>query len=437
MTLLAIKDAKKNLFPNTELEKGAWVGTPAVINKGTQEQSLFRSMSKSIRLKAGTYTLSSNAGVTIGAGVQFFTTFANIVISSNATLPQTFTLTADADIYFHFRRSDSKAWDLSNNSNDLKIQLEKGSTVTPFETYQEMHPVPEVTPSPTKFPKKNVFNVNGGIMKNQTGKGSGSFGVNWKDYFTYSGTRISSDWLTPVKPYTQYSLSWLDNYSVAIGEVDNNGALRNDTGWLAKNTTFTTKGFTSHLVFVVRSNPDGANVSPSIINALKIQLEEGSTVTPFEEYQGVDASPTLYPKKNLFDKKSTPFELGSINSADGQSSTNNLLFVVRSKGYVPIKPNTRYTFNKILTDYNFVQPYCYDSNFNYVGRAPSFVFNGVSASFSTTVNTTYVRLQYNHISASYVISETERKIFDDKFQLEEGSTMTDFEPYTLSNLRSE
>jgi hypothetical protein len=294
MTLLAIKDAKKNLFPNTELEKGAWVGTPAVINKGTQEQSLYRSMSKSIRLKAGTYTLSSNAGVTIGAGVQFFTTFANIVISSNATLPQTFTLTADADIYFHFRRSDSKAWDLSNNSSDLKIQLEKGSTVTPFEEYQEIHPVPAVTPSPT-----------------------------------------------------------------------------------------------------------------------------------------------LYPKKNLFDKKSTPFELGSINSADGQSSTNNLLFVVRSKGFVSIKPNTRYTFNKILTDYNFVQPYCYDSNFNYVGRALSFVFNGVSASFSTTVNTSYVRLQYNHISASYVISETERKIFDDKFQLEEGSTMTDFEPYTLSNLRSE
>lgn len=130
----AVLYPQKNLFPNDTFVKGSWIGVPAALNQGTNEQNLFRSLPKPIRLKAGTYIISSNAA--IGAGIQVFEATTTVIASSNTALPTTFTLTRDNDVYFHFKKNDNSAWNLSDKPQDLQIQLEVGSKATAFEPYK-------------------------------------------------------------------------------------------------------------------------------------------------------------------------------------------------------------------------------------------------------------------------------------------------------------
>jgi hypothetical protein len=133
----AILYPKKNLLPSDTFVTGTWQGVPAALNKGTYETNTFRAAPNPVRLKPGIYALSSK--FPLGAGVQHFSNGVVIMLSSSAQLPQTFNINYEVDVYFHFRKNDGTVWNLSDNPVDLGIQLETGSTVTPFEPYNLMN----------------------------------------------------------------------------------------------------------------------------------------------------------------------------------------------------------------------------------------------------------------------------------------------------------
>lgn len=114
--------------------------------------------------------------------------------------------------------------------------------------------------------------------------------------------------------------------------------------------------------------------------------------------------------KNLFDGE---VELGTIRSSTGEPDAAP--FCVRTKNFVPVKPNTTY---RISNDkgYSTENAYAYDYNKNYIGA-----FAG-HASFTTGATTHYIKWRTRGIP----YNENDLTV---KFQLEEGSTATPYVPY--------
>ena len=127
--------------------------------------------------------------------------------------------------------------------------------------------------------------------------------------------------------------------------------------------------------------------------------------------------------KNLFDEINGGFkEKNSINSTTGEITYFPSHFGV-FQNYIPVKPNTTYTLSGQLTDGNNpvfrVAFYLKDTAFNktvnkYVGN--NGVGNRTSYNFTTSENDHYIRFSFGVMMQGY-------------FQLEEGSTATEYEPY--------
>ena len=106
---------------------------------------------------------------------------------------------------------------------------------------------------------------------------------------------------------------------------------------------------------------------------------------------------------NVWDEE---WELGDISSSTGQNEPAST--VIRSKNYIPIKPNTEYFFNLTNGGISYVaRPRYYDKNKAYIGTGTTVRYNSV---FVTPVNAYYMRFTpqasygttYNHdISINY------------------------------------
>ncbi|AKC02670.1 hypothetical protein CPT_Stills42 [Bacillus phage Stills] len=152
------------------------------------------------------------------------------------------------------------------------------------------------TPS-SLVPKKNLFNVNGGAIVNKSGTTTGR---HYSTYATDNPNRALYYWQTPVKPDKAHFISWTkQGYSVALWELDGAGIVNYDTGW--KNSAFgwTMRSDTKSVMFVVRKLPDPSATSANDIKDLGLQIEEGTSVTPFEPYKDINPKPMFQPKKNL------------------------------------------------------------------------------------------------------------------------------------------
>jgi hypothetical protein len=150
-----------------------------------------------------------------------------------------------------------------------------------------------------------------------------------------------------------------------------------------------------------------------------VQFEEGAIPTSYEPYN-VQMNPkprTKFPKKNLFDGR---LEMGVIYGVNGQNgdSTNN----IRSVGYTPIKPSTRYTLSDYLNgvlngaSYGITDVTYYDKNLSYISTVVKTSFNNNP----TPSNAYYIRFR----------SATGYTDLSTKVQIEEGSTATAYETYT-------
>lgn len=129
-------------------------------------------------------------------------------------------------------------------------------------------------------------------------------------------------------------------------------------------------------------------------------------VSPIEHEMGVKVS-----GKNLCDNV---YESGSISSDNGTEYPSS--DGIRSKKYLPIKPNTTYTIKSVDSTPN-IRFRFYDRDKNYIGYIFSVVTNGKVFTFTTTAESYFLRfdIAYGNL--------------DTKLQLEYGTVASAYAPY--------
>lgn len=136
----------------------------------------------------------------------------------------------------------------------------------------------------------------------------------------------------------------------------------------------------------------------------EIQIQEGSTATPYEPY-GKYKIPVVQRGINLFDK--TKVVDGYIQDADGNNYTSPS-FEAYASEFIEIEANQSYIMTKTprLNWGAF-----YDENKQFIKG-----INGYSKACTSPSNAKYIRLT---VPPDYV----------DTFQLQKGATLTEYEPY--------
>jgi hypothetical protein len=196
-----------------------------------------------------------------------------------------FTLTKPSKIFINVRRSDSV--DLGSGvilTSDYSMQLESGTTATAYTPYAV-----QVNPKPKKWvPKKNMFDAFSTPWRLQSGIGSNGYGKSLKTYITSpNNSRVTNDCIVSVKPNTTYSVTLSNpniDYAYATGDIAGN--VITDVGWKNRASSFTTDANTYYLAFVFRKLDNSNFITANDVrDSCNIQLEEGSTATPYEPYQ--------------------------------------------------------------------------------------------------------------------------------------------------------
>lgn len=115
--------------------------------------------------------------------------------------------------------------------------------------------------------------------------------------------------------------------------------------------------------------------------------------------------------KNAFDGI---WELGDINTSTGINNTNNSR--IRTKNFIPIKPETDYCLSTNLKKGRW--GVFYDKSQNFISRISLDMITDTFKKFTSVANAYYIRW--------YILDNTST---DFEEQLEEGTSATDYEPY--------
>lgn len=227
--------------------------------------------------------------------------------------------------------------------------------------------------------------------------------------------------LQDLKPNTKYYIScYVETFEDAnnkdyclnnpsVESIFGDSMIVNGVGhyqWLS-----TTKSeLTDEIFIVLRSQNADARGAIKIRDIMIIEYQQGMEnwdIPYFEGMQSVKMPVLTTTGKNLIDGE---LELGSINATTG----NNVVAssCIRSKDFIVVKPNTRYVFSNDLGYSQFVIQY--DANKNVVST-------GSHTSFTTEQTTRYIKFR-----TASSLNETNVNV---KYQLEEGSIATSYEPY--------
>lgn len=147
------------------------------------------------------------------------------------------------------------------------------------------------------------------------------------------------------------------------------------------------------------------------VEASNIQLEVGSVVTDYVPYNAIQLKDV---GKNLFDGI---FELGIINGSTGQNGSSSNVDYIRNKNYISVKELTNYKFSSLDYIGTSVFVYEYKEDFSYNLTLNKTI--PLSSYLTTNKDTKYIRFRPS-------IASTDTNI---KFQLEEGTQATTYEPY--------
>ena len=218
----------------------------------------------------------------------------------------------------------------------MQIQIEQSATKTDYEPYVGGTPAPNPSyPQPISVVTgENIINVTGENL----------FDGNFRQGSWYSRTTTNRIFTTQVLPvaagqaYT-ISLSGLPSgyrYAVALRSEPFNASgtpsLSFDSGWkTATSFTFTPSSDGYYGMTVSRTNE--ADITPSEIDNVSIQLEIGSSVSSYQEYNGARYAINL--GKNLFDIDTavTRFEnVGGTQMNDWGTYQDGIVTVVKSNG---------------------------------------------------------------------------------------------------------
>lgn len=270
----SIKVEGKNLC-DTNIFKNRLINCYAVNDNGSITQSATDTnfwrisyMPNSLVLNSGTYTISVNNRNGSKLQVYNLTTNSNIVEASVDSY--TFTLNNDNQVI------NAKLYGASSYPFTFTMQIEKGSTATPYTPYQsqtypinigniELCKIGDYQDSIKKSTGKNLCNTTfelGGIDTTTGQNGSGTDRVRTKNY-------------VKVKPNTTYTLSGAQGSMVVCFYNSSKAYLSYAVaGSQATSGTFTTPNDTSYIRwYIIQTNTN--------INEM---LNEGTTALPYEPY---------------------------------------------------------------------------------------------------------------------------------------------------------
>lgn len=267
----AILQPVKNFADKQNLVLGSWQGSPLTINTGS---NLYRAIPAPIRLKAGTYTVSTRGDVTAAV-----LTSSGVLFGTNDSLPRSFTLSSDTDVYFHFRKKDSTAWDSSTFPVDtqvLGIQIERGSTATAYEPLKLGNKPAVLYPQKNMLPKMSEW-----TYTNAAGKVS--FPSDYKLVMNGDTAGLYYNQHTAVERGKTYTVSvgkLTANARIAIREVKANGTKVFVSNLIPTQMSYTVTPASDTVKLEVDCTTNGSG----IMEFENVQLEEGKTATAFAPY---------------------------------------------------------------------------------------------------------------------------------------------------------
>lgn len=181
-----------------------------------------------------------------------------------------------------------------NSSNvdpqDYKTQIEIGSTATSYEPYENICPIEGWNTVETQYSKKNLLDTTKNNRTTHPTFSTENGIVNCSSVTAWNSTHI---WFTQVFPAGTYTISCdysgtgsngprlVCSASINEGTWNNSyqGYWKNFTG---RSCTFTTnEAFSVALVFISRTDHNGESCT-----FYNIQLEQGTSTTEYEPYQG-------------------------------------------------------------------------------------------------------------------------------------------------------
>lgn len=169
--------------------------------------------------------------------------------------------------------------------------------------------------------------------------------------------------------------------------------------------TFTTDNATNYIGIQYNRTA----ITQADIEAVKVQLEKGSTATAYEPYQSQSYEINL--GKNLFDKSTANLNKG-VATANGGLYNSDINF---STDYIEVNSNgTYYTASGVSSVANRVYGAQYDSNKQYVGAI--YTNAGTRTFYISDTSVKYIRL-------TGLLEEI------DTYQVERGSETTSYAPY--------
>ena len=372
-----------------------------------------------------TYTIQKMISMRFRVGCCDVTPVNNTTLnpfSGNQQTKTSYTLTSGASSQYIVLWCVDK--DESNIQQQIfdSIQIEEGSTVTPYEPYTggTASPNPSYPQEVKVVSGENKVKV---VNKNLYNKDTDDVGRVYSDSGVYGSSPVwtTSDWI-PVKSTSQYVLSekTTGTNNLFFSEFDSNKTFIKRTAVSPLTPTNATK-------YVRLSFKND-------IGTYDIQLEEGSTATTYEEHKEQDFPISLH-SRNLFDISKIVkgrVDSGNIGYIEGTSAitlnSNSFSFTTTAnyRGVVSnliiIKPETQYHYKGTNSiDIGHIIDF-YDKNGNWLSRSSTVAGQSNSDfTFTTISNSYYMRLSYMLTSSgSATISNP---------QLEEGTTATTYQPF--------
>lgn len=234
---------------------------------------------------------------------------------------------------------------------------------------------------------KNLFDKNDVIMDSRVSEVSGSILSGFPD------TIVSG--ISKVKPSTNYVIDGRESYS-GVYAYGKNMEYINSISSSSSSSSFTTPDYAYFVRFHIESNQD--------LN--RIQLEEGTAHTPYEEYYDGVAIEVKSCGKNLFKGDWVNGAYDRVTGAEIVSSTQ-----VRSEYQIPIDSSKTYKVSNDGLSRN-TNVFEYDKN----NRFLRFVESLNSGVYTPDRDVSFINLSGNPDKR-------------DKFQIEEGTAITTYDPY--------
>lgn len=286
-------------------------------------------------------------------------------------------------------------------SATAKLMINLGSIPAPYEPKRGERMVLPV-------PVKNVFNLKTFNPVPMPEKTESETGYTLRAYQHYGPNPLT------LKPNTTYTLSCRVNLlsgtaTGAYGRIAlytgstffylHSGSLLGDI----KVTVTTPSDIEKYISMYIYGSSDAA----AVIEIKDIQLEEGTTATPYENYRVQRSQKAVkIPKKNLFNKITVTTGY-ALDLANGNIAVNSPFSV---SDFMEIKAGVSY--NKTVSN-----GYCF-----YNG-SKGFLSQGTGVSMTAPANAVYLRVTVPNTSI-------------DSVQVEEGTVPTPFEPYKLQTQRA-